>query len=163
MSTALTTDLLPSSVPKLESTGLNWTVFKLHFQDVLDAKGFWGHFDGTAFPPVVSSPATAAEAEALTLWNKNERTAKSLLTQKIPDSALILVHSHTRMKDRWDTIVAEYSGKRPKHHGCRSRTKKRSPGTESATTTTLNLFQVLQARTSSQELPHKDGCMHNDL
>ena len=112
MSTALTTtDLLPSSVPKLEPTGLNWTVFKLRFQDALDAKGFWGHFDGTTICPVVGSPATTAETEALALWNKNEQTAKSLLTQKIPDSALILVHSHTLVKDRWDAIVAEYSEK----------------------------------------------------
>jgi gag-polypeptide of LTR copia-type len=112
MSTTLTTtDLLPSSVPKLEPTGLNWTVFKLCFQDALHVKGFWGHFDGTVVCPVVSSPATTDETEALALWKKNEWTAKSLLTQKIHDSALILVHSHTAVKDCWDAIVAEYSAK----------------------------------------------------
>jgi len=93
-------------VSKLKPTGLNWTVFKLHFQDALDAKGFWGHFDGTTIFPAVSSPATTADMEALTLWNKNEWTVKSLLMQKIPDSVLIFVHSHTLMKDHWDAIVA---------------------------------------------------------
>lgn len=112
MSTTLTTtDLLPSSIPKLETSGLNWTIFKLRFQDALDAKGFWGHFDGTTTCPTVGSSATDTEMEALTLWNKNEQTAKSLLTQKIPDSALILVHSHMLVKDRWAAIVAEYSEK----------------------------------------------------
>ena len=112
MSTALTTtDLLPLSVPKLDPTGLNWTVFKLHFQDALDTKGFWGHFDGTTIGPAVSSPATTADTEALALWNKNEWTAKSLLTQKIPDLMLILVHSHSLVKDHLNAIVAEYSEK----------------------------------------------------
>lgn len=111
MSTTTTTDLLPSSVPKLEASGLNWTIFKLRFQDALDAKGFWGHFDGTSVCPVTSSPPTQLQAEAVATWNKNERTAKSLLTQKIPDSALILIHSHKLVKDRWAAIVAEYSAK----------------------------------------------------
>jgi hypothetical protein len=112
MSTSLaTTDLLPSSVPKLEPTRLNWTIFKLRFQDALDGKGYWGHFDGTITAPSVGSPATQSETEALAIWNKNECTAKSLLMQKIPDSALILIHSHSRVRDHWATIVAKYSEK----------------------------------------------------
>jgi hypothetical protein len=44
--TALTTtDILPSSVPKLLLTGLNWTAFSMHFKDAIQAKGLWGHFD----------------------------------------------------------------------------------------------------------------------
>lgn len=69
-----TTNLLPSSVPKLDPAGLNWTVFKLHFQDALDAKGYWGHFDGTSICPVASSPATQQEVEAVSTRNKNEHT-----------------------------------------------------------------------------------------
>ena len=42
VSTTALTDTLPSSVPKLDPTGSNWTVFLFHFQDAIDAKGFWG-------------------------------------------------------------------------------------------------------------------------
>ena len=112
MTTGLTTtDLLPLSVPKLKASGLNWTIFKLHFQDALDVKGFWGHFDGTSVCPITSSPSTQLQAEAVATWNKNKHTVKSLLTQKIPDLALILIHSHKLMKDQWAAIVAEYSVK----------------------------------------------------
>ena len=32
-------------------------------------------------------------------WDKNERSAKSLLTQKIPDSTLMRVHSKKTVKE----------------------------------------------------------------
>jgi len=32
-------DTLPSSVPKLDASGLNWVVFLLCFQDAVEAKG----------------------------------------------------------------------------------------------------------------------------
>ena len=48
MSTATAlADTLPSSIPKLEATSLNWAIFSLHFQDAVEAKGYWGHFNGT--------------------------------------------------------------------------------------------------------------------
>ena len=55
MSTTTTSpsDSLSSSVPKLESTGMNWAIFSVHFQDAVEAKGFWGHFDGTTTCPVI--------------------------------------------------------------------------------------------------------------
>ncbi|KAF8797732.1 hypothetical protein BYT27DRAFT_7024607, partial [Phlegmacium glaucopus] len=39
-------DTLPSSVPKLEMTGTNWAIFEICFRDAVEAKGFWGHFNG---------------------------------------------------------------------------------------------------------------------
>ncbi|KAF8525000.1 hypothetical protein JB92DRAFT_2878302 [Gautieria morchelliformis] len=45
--TLTTTDLLPSSVPKLLDNGLNWTTFSMCFQDAVEAKCLWGYFDGT--------------------------------------------------------------------------------------------------------------------
>ena len=84
-----TTDLLPSSVPKLMPTGLNWTAFAMSFQDAIKAKGLWGYFDGTAVCPVLSSPPKPNEELALTQWIKEDRTAKALLTHRIPDSTLI--------------------------------------------------------------------------
>jgi hypothetical protein len=64
--TALTTtDILPSSVPKLLLTGLNWTAFSMHFEDAICVKGLWGHFDGSVPEPTLSSPPTADEETAL--------------------------------------------------------------------------------------------------
>jgi hypothetical protein len=44
-------------------------------------------------------------------WVKEDRTAKALLTHRIPDSTLIRVHSRPSLKDRWDLIIKEYSSK----------------------------------------------------
>src|SRR6266567_7956404 len=122
--TTLLSDSLPSSIPKLNSTSLNWAIFSVRFQDAIEAKGFWGHFDGSEPRPVVSAAATATPvdhdaqtklAEALAMqqlqWDKNERSAKSLLTQKIPDSTLMRVHSKKTVKECWDAIVVEYTSK----------------------------------------------------
>ena len=54
MSTSTATalaDTLPSSIPKLDASGLNWVIFLLRFQDAVEAKGYWGHFDGTTPRP----------------------------------------------------------------------------------------------------------------
>ena len=61
VSTTALADTLPSSVPKLDPTGSNWTVFLFRFQDAVDAKGFWGHFNGKLALPTLSTPATEAE------------------------------------------------------------------------------------------------------
>ena len=92
MSTVTTTalaDTLPSSIPKLKASGLNWVIFSLHFQDAIEAKGYWGHFDGTDLHPVVtqtSPPSTSAttkmsatttsptaeELAVIAQWDKDE-------------------------------------------------------------------------------------------
>ncbi|KAJ3511824.1 hypothetical protein NLJ89_g3875 [Agrocybe chaxingu] len=119
MSTTTTSlsDSLPSSVPKLDATGLNWAIFSVRFQDAIEAKGFWGHFDGSKpRPPVVTVTAedgtttTTGETEEAQ-WLKDERSAKSLLMQKIPDSTLMRVHAKATVKDRWDAIKVEYTEK----------------------------------------------------
>ena len=33
---------------------------------------------------------------------------KSLLTQKLPDSTMVLIHSKKLVKERWDEVVKEY-------------------------------------------------------
>ena len=119
MSTTTTSlsDLLSSSVPKLESTGMNWAIFSVHFQDAVEAKGFWGHFDGTTTHLVAvvtatdGTTATVNDTSAREQWDKDEQSAKSLLTQKIPDSTLMCIHTKQTVKDRWDAIVAEYTEK----------------------------------------------------
>jgi len=123
-------DILPSSVPKLEASGLNWMIFSLHFQDAVEAKGYWGHFDGTTPRPIVAKPedaptaakttettatqsvaSSAEELAAVAQWDKDERSAKSLLIQKIPDSVLMKLWNKKSVLERWDTIVREYTEK----------------------------------------------------
>jgi len=62
--TTLLSDSLPSSVPKLDPSGLSWAVFSLRFQDVVEAKGFWDHFDGTSVRPTLTVTATPAAGGA---------------------------------------------------------------------------------------------------
>jgi len=37
-------------------SGINWTIFALHFQTVIQEKELWGHFDGSLACPVLSPP-----------------------------------------------------------------------------------------------------------
>src|SRR6266571_3474459 len=104
-------DTLPSSVPKLDATGINWAIFSMHFQDAMEAKNFWGHFDGTSTCPALSNPSTVDEIAAKNQWEKDERSAKLLLTQKISNSTLMRVHSKTTVRERWVAIVTEYTDK----------------------------------------------------
>jgi gag-polypeptide of LTR copia-type len=106
-----TTDLLPSLVFKLMTNSLNWIAFSMRFQDAVEAKSLWGYFDGTITQPTVSTPPAAGEEDALAKWVKEDRTAKALLTHRIPDSTLIRVHSKPSLKDRRDLMVKEYSSK----------------------------------------------------
>ena len=92
--------------------------------DAVEAKGFWGHYDGTVVRPeavgttvtspegiTTTTPPTQVMLDAVLQWDKDERSAKSLLTQKIPNLTLMLVHNQRTVKERWDKIVAEYSQK----------------------------------------------------
>ena len=114
MSTSTATALantLPSSIPKLDASGLNWAIFSFRFQDAVEAKGYWGHFDGTTPWPDPAATATAEDAAAIAQWDWDERSAKSLLTQKLPDSALMHIHKAKTVKERWDAITIEFTKK----------------------------------------------------
>jgi len=136
MSTAPTSlsDTLPSSIPKLDASGMNWAIFAVCFQDAVKAKGFWGHFTGakphptadisgakavavTAAVPAegdkVPPPILTAEelAVAQKQWDKDELSAKSLLTQKIPDSTFMRIHTKKTVRERWEAIVTKYTEK----------------------------------------------------
>ena len=120
-------DTLPSSVPKLEMTGTNWAIFEIRFRDAIEAKGFWGHFDGQTKRPVSGTPAVMGTdgkvitpaigltpeefSTEMTQWEKDERSAKSLLNQKIPDSTLMRIRSKTTVEERWNAIQKEYTEK----------------------------------------------------
>src|SRR5882762_813226 len=128
VTTTSLSDTLPSSIPKLDASGINWAIFSVRFQDAIEAKGFWNHFDGSSlrpeqtYTPVVTANdgtttggAEVTPADELTKlqlqWDKDERSAKSLLTQKIPDSTLMRIHTKKTVVDRWNSIVTEYTEK----------------------------------------------------
>jgi hypothetical protein len=109
VTTSSLSDTLPSTIPKLDSEGENWAIFYVRFMDAIEAKGFWNHFDGSSIAPVLSATATTVEIEAKTQWDKDERSAKTLLTQKLPDSTVLETHSLKTVKERWDAVVKEYT------------------------------------------------------
>ena len=84
-----TTNILLFSVSKLLPTSLKWTAFSICFQEAIEVKGFWGHFDGTLLKPTVSSPSAAGEQDVLNQCMKDKCSVKALLTHHIPDSTLI--------------------------------------------------------------------------
>src|ERR1700678_477358 len=104
-------DTLPSTVPKLDAEGDNWAIFYVCFMDAVEAKGFWGHFDGTSTLPVTTSESSDADIAAKNQWEKDERSAKTLLTQRLPDSTVMEIHSKKSVKERWEAVVKEYTVK----------------------------------------------------
>jgi hypothetical protein len=100
-------------VPKLDASGSNWAIFIFCFEDAVKAKGVWQHFDGKAIAPTCADPSapTSAETAAIAQWGKDKCSAKSLLTQKLPDSTVVIIYSKKMVKERWDMVVMEYSKK----------------------------------------------------
>ena len=88
-------DTLPSSIPKLDATAINWAIFSVRFQDAIEAKGFWNHFDGLSIRPVQTFTTVVTTDDGTTTggkeitpadelitsqnqWDKDERSAKSV-------------------------------------------------------------------------------------
>ncbi|OAX37144.1 hypothetical protein K503DRAFT_250746 [Rhizopogon vinicolor AM-OR11-026] len=65
---SVTTDTLPSNVPKLDIKGANWAIFSLHFQIAVEARELWKQFDGTMGTVAVSPP----DADELAQWQKSK-------------------------------------------------------------------------------------------
>ena len=68
MTTAITTDTLPSNVPKLDVKGTNWAIFSFRFQVAVEVKDLWDHFDGTTTQHVYAAPMTQDEAIEVAKW-----------------------------------------------------------------------------------------------
>jgi gag-polypeptide of LTR copia-type len=135
-----------NTVPKLESTSTNWAIFKICFCDAVEAKGFWGHFNGTSVRPVaifVTAPngTTSIDNTPIDQWDKDERSAKSLLNQKIPDSTLMHIHSKTTVEKRWRAIEKEYTEK-----GAYAQTELRQKFLESKCQDKANVREFLLSR-----------------
>ena len=110
MSTATSSlsDTLPLTILMLNLEGSNWVIFYILFMDAIKAKGFWDHFDGLSSCLVVSEVPTAAETAAKSQWDKDERSAKALLTQRLPESTIMEIHSKKTVKEHWEVVVREY-------------------------------------------------------
>src|SRR6266850_6843249 len=106
-------DQLPGSIPKLDPTGVNWAIFSVRFQDAIEAKGFWGHFDDSEPCPVAVNQElpTDTEKSRISQWKKNKRSAKSLLMQKLPDSSLMHIHTKKMVQEWWNAIKTKYTEK----------------------------------------------------
>jgi hypothetical protein len=114
MSTTLQaiSDSLPSDVPKLVSSGMNWAIFKLCFAAAVKAKGQWGHFNGTTPKPSPLAPltdGTPAPNAPGKKWDKDKVMVKNLMLQKIPDSVAMKIRQHPTMALTWASIVKEYT------------------------------------------------------
>lgn len=69
----ITTDTLPSNVPKLELKGTNWAIFAFRFQTAVKAKELWKQFDGNTpcpSPANASAGPTATETTAIEQWQR---------------------------------------------------------------------------------------------
>ena len=53
----------------------------------------------TADAPAPAAPSAEDLAAAISQWDKDERLAKLLLTQKIPDSALMRIRNKKSIKE----------------------------------------------------------------
>ncbi|KAF8550141.1 hypothetical protein OG21DRAFT_1420155, partial [Imleria badia] len=111
----VTTDTLPSNVPKLDVKGTNWAIFAFRFQTAVEAKDMWGHFDGTAAKPMFTSPIMMStdETDEHNKWRKNKGISKHLLTQCIPDSTALKLRKLATVKEMWKEIEREYTEKGP--------------------------------------------------
>ena len=87
--TPVTTNILPSNVPKLDMKGTNWVIFAFHFQVAVEAKDLWGHLDGSTTCLKYPDPMSADQKTEVNKWVKDERMAKYLLAQRIPDSTTL--------------------------------------------------------------------------
>ncbi|KZT18556.1 hypothetical protein NEOLEDRAFT_1079870, partial [Neolentinus lepideus HHB14362 ss-1] len=112
MSSDRPSDTLPSSVPKLDPSGVNFAIFSERFETAVRAKRLWGHFSGsTTRPQPLSTVATQEEEDKITKWDDNEATAMYLLSQKLPDSAFLKYRNRRTVADRWTAIRDEFTHK----------------------------------------------------
>ena len=60
--TTVSTNSLPSNVPKLDVSGTNFAIFKVRFTRAVKSKGVWGHLDGSTPRPTPAVATGAAPA-----------------------------------------------------------------------------------------------------
>ena len=108
-----TTEQLPTNIPCLKLDGSNWAVFSIRFQEAMEVTGRWGYFDGTEARPVPAdaSNVTTAEQERMAKWDRNDRIARYLLLQRLPDSTAERMRVYLTANARWDRVTDEFTAK----------------------------------------------------
>jgi hypothetical protein len=106
-------DPLATSIPRLDTTGSNWAIFSMRFQEAMEANWKWSHFTGSPGRPVPADPnnITTDETKAIDEWDQDEVVARYLLSQRLPDSTAVRLKGLTTAKERWDKVIAEFSVK----------------------------------------------------
>ena len=102
-------------IPKLESDGSNWVIFKDHFLFATAAASLKGHIGGIGKPPVAipvvqigTEPLTKEQKETyqvlLTKWEMEENIIKQAIASLILDSLFIEVRRKETALMMWDAV-----------------------------------------------------------
>jgi len=102
---------LPSNIPCLEADGSNWAIFVLRFREAVQVARRWPYFEGTIPCPSPKDPAKVPDNEKKSIedWKFEDLAARYLLSQQLPNSIAIRLHSLTTAKARWDHLVFKFT------------------------------------------------------
>jgi hypothetical protein len=102
---------LPSNIPCLKADGSNWAIFVMCFREAMQAIRRWPYFEGTIPCPSPKNPAKVPDNERKSIedWEFEDLAARYLLSQHLPDSVVIRLHSLPTAKARWDHLVTKFT------------------------------------------------------
>ena len=111
--TPTTIEKLPANIPRLESNGSNWAIFKMRFSNAMKVTRRWAYFTGIlpCPEPADASKPTKDEAELIVQWEYEDSVASYLLSQRLPDTTEMRLASCSTTKERWDMVTKEYQAK----------------------------------------------------
>jgi len=100
-------------IPRLEQDGSNWAIFQTRFQMAMIASNYWDCFDGSRARPIAKDLAapTKDEEGAIATWEKDDNIARYLLSQRLPDSAVLSFSSCSSVQICWKLVTEEYRAK----------------------------------------------------
>ena len=103
--------LLPSNIPCLEADGLNWAIFIMCFCEAMQTIQWWPYFEGTIPCPSPKNPAKVPDDERKVIndWEFKDLATRYLLSQHLPNSIVIWLHSLPTMKAQWDHLVLKFT------------------------------------------------------
>ena len=101
------------SVPLLDPKDANWAIFKMCYMWAMESMDRWEHFDGSKPRPIVKDVTmpTTEEKEALSVWEKADQKACFLLSQCLPDSAVLAFNSCISAQMCWAQVCGNYTAK----------------------------------------------------
>ena len=104
---------LPASIPYLEPHGTNWAIFMMRFRDAMKLTHRWMYFTGQKKCPEPQDKdnPTDGEIEAAEKWEYEDSVASYLLSQRLPDSAVMRLSSCSTTQEQWEMVTKEYQAK----------------------------------------------------